>query len=84
MYSQTRQQRVNEDSREREREASATISHGIKSRSVGEEGADLHKRQLKMFPFYAVLLYRYYYFYSTTIELFLWFQKSHLAPLVVV
>ena len=81
MYSQTRQQRVNEDSRERE--ASATISHGIKSRSVGEEGADLHKRQLKMFPFYAVLLYRYYY-YSTTIELFLWFQKSHLAPLVVV
>ena len=81
MYSQTRQQRVNEDSRERE--ASATISHGIKSRSVGE-GADLHKRQLKMFPFYAVLLYRYCYFYSTTIELFLWFQKSHLAPLVVV
>ena len=67
-----------------EREASATISHGIKSRSVGEEGADLHKRQLKMFPFYAVLLYRYYYYYSTTIELFLWFQKSHLAPLVVV
>ena len=61
MYSQTRQQRVNEDSRERE--ASATISHGIKSRSVGEEGADLHKRQLKMFPFYAVLLYRYYYYY---------------------
>ena len=72
MYSQTRQQRVNEDSRERE--ASATISHGIKSRSVGE-GADLHKRQLKMFPFYAVL---------HTMELFLWFQKSHLAPLVVV
>ena len=33
MYSQTRQQRVNEDSRERE--ASATISHGIKSRSRG-------------------------------------------------
>ena len=66
---------------------SITFSHGTKRAKRGGEGGSGGKKRiytkdsLKMFPFYAsTSITKVLVTQSNSMELFLWFQKSHLAP----